>query len=77
MNKLFIAIFLASQIWAECPCNVMDPIHDPDLSLAAKMLYVCIMSDKDEPGCNQYFKDLQEEDDFYDVLCELRDRGYL
>lgn len=84
MIKFLIAIFLTSATCfldarptVECICKYADPLDDPKLSVAAKALWVAIISQEPLEDGESYFDDLNVEDVFYAPLCELKRKGYL
>lgn len=82
---IMLTISIISSIWF--PLNARpsvthvthyaDPLDDPKLSVAAKALWIAIMSQKPLEDADVYFENLDEHDVFYQALCELKRKGYL
>lgn len=77
MIKMFCIILLACANCFCMPYKVLDPIDDPNLSVAAKALYLCIISQEPPLDPHEYIRELLEDDIFYLPLRELIEAGYL
>lgn len=78
MNKIFITLScICTTCFCQLPYKVLDPLEDPNLSVAAKALYLCIMSQDEILDRGEYLESLTEEDVFYEPIMELVNNGYL
>lgn len=77
MNKIFTIFSLITTTCFCCPSTIIDPLDDPELSVAAKCMWVCIISQDPLPEGESYFDDLEEDDLFYPIFIELKSKGYI